>query len=61
MRGLNPCTFEKACHIKYLVYIGLTLTQAAIVVKVNVGSVCHVVHGRRFPAAFPIAPPGYGE
>lgn len=49
------CTYEKACHVLWLVReCGHSLTHAAIVVGLNVGTVCHVVHGRRFPNARPI-------
>ncbi|MCW6507075.1 hypothetical protein [Lichenifustis flavocetrariae] len=49
-----PCTYEKACHVLWLVHVcGYSQTHAAIVVGLNVGTVCHVVHGRRFPHASP--------
>jgi hypothetical protein len=51
------CTFIKACHVLYIVEIeGNTLTHAAIVVGLNVGTVCHIIHRRRFPSAYPLAP-----
>ncbi len=51
----HPCTFIKACHVKHIVLIlRQTMTHAAILVGLNVGTVCHVIHGRRFPESFPI-------
>ena len=58
-RGKYPCTLQKSCYIKYLINLGLTQTEVALIVKVNVGSVCHVVHGRRHPNAYPVVPPGF--
>lgn len=56
-RQRHPCTFLKACNAMYLVQVqGCTLTHAGIIVRVNVGTLSHVMHGRRFPGAFPIAP-----
>ena len=56
-RVRHPLTFELACYALYLVNIlGLSQTQAAIYLKLNVGQVCHVVNRRRFPNAFPKAP-----
>ncbi len=55
-----PCTFEKACHTLWCVEVkGWSLTKTAIVVGLNVGTVCHVVKRRRFPMAFPIPLPGF--
>lgn len=55
MRGRFPCTFDLACKALYAVdVLGLTQTEAAILLRLNVGTVCHVVHGRRFPGAYPI-------
>jgi hypothetical protein len=52
-----PCTFLKACHVLYLVRVeNRSLTHAAITVGLNVGTVCHVVHRRRFRDAFPVRP-----
>lgn len=60
MRIKYPCTFEKACFVLWAVRImGWSQTQAAVIVELNGGTVCHVVHGRRFPDARPIALPGY--
>lgn len=54
-----PCTFDKACNVLWLVnMMGLSQTQAAIIVGLNVGTVNHVVHGRRFPSAYPVPPNG---
>ena len=51
------CTFLKACHIKYLVLVeGYTLTQASVIVEINIGTLSHILHGRRFHGAFPISP-----
>jgi hypothetical protein len=56
----HPCTFEKACNALWAVQKrGWTLTHAAIVIGLNVGTVCHVVHRRRFPTAYPVPLPGY--
>jgi len=52
-----PCTYVQACNILWAVnQKGWTQTKAAIVFGLNVGTVCHVVHGRRFPDAVPIPP-----
>jgi hypothetical protein len=62
MRNRNrfPCTHLKACHCHWAVRLkGWTLTQAAIALELNVGTVCYVIHGRRFPDAHPICPPGF--
>jgi hypothetical protein len=39
--------------------MGWTQTQAAIAIGLNVGTVNHIVHGRRFPHAYPVPLPGY--
>ena len=53
-----PCTFEKACFVKFLVIVlGYTQTEAAIIAELNVGTVSHVIRGHRFPHATPVAPP----
>ena len=55
----HPMTFEKACHALFLVKVrGLKQTTAANLLDVNVGQICHVVNGRRYPEAYPVAPPG---
>ncbi|MEQ8369199.1 MAG: hypothetical protein RIC83_00850 [Alphaproteobacteria bacterium] len=52
-----PCTLIKACNVLYYVRIcGYSLTEAAIRAELNVGTVCHIVHRRRFPMAEPIPP-----
>lgn len=56
MRGRFPCTYELACNILYAVEVlGMSQTEAAIVLRLNVGSVNHVVHRRRFYNAHPKA------
>lgn len=51
----HPMTFEKACNALFLVKVkGLKQTTAANLLNVNGGSICHVVHGHRFPTAYPI-------
>lgn len=53
-----PCTFLKACYVKWAVLVmGWSLTQAAIRVQLNVGTVSHIVRGRRFPNAYPVPLP----
>jgi len=62
MRTHYPCTFEKACFVLWAVTVmKWSQTRAAIVVGLNVGTVCHIIHGRRFPGAFPIPVPGFGS
>jgi len=54
-----PCTFLKACHALWAVHVkGWSLTKAAIVIELNVGTVSHVIHRRRFPSAYPVPIPG---
>ncbi len=54
------CTFEKACHVKWFILIaGLSQSQTAVLSGLNVGTVCHVIHGRRHPFAFPLKPAGF--
>lgn len=56
-RHRYPCNHRKACYVLWIVLIeGETLTHAALVVGLNVGTVSHIVHRRRFPGAFPIPP-----
>lgn len=56
MRGRFPVTFELACKILYAVEVlGMSQTEVAIVLRLNVGSVNHVVHRRRFYGAYPKA------
>ena len=52
-----PCDYRKACNVLWFVYSrGLSQTEAAILAELNVGTVCHIVHGRRFPGAYPVPP-----
>ena len=56
-RHRYPCNHDKACHVLWIVFVdGETQTHAALVVGLNVGTVNHIVHGRRFPGAFPALP-----
>lgn len=49
---------EKACHVLWLVFVArVSQTQASMVVELSQGTVCHIVHGRRFPDAYPVRPP----
>lgn len=49
----------KARYVLYLVYIKrYTQSQAAVLVELSVGTVCHIVHGRRFPGSTPTQFPG---
>ncbi len=53
------CTHDQACCALWLVrFAGLTQSDAAVVLKLNVGTVCHIIHGRRFPDAYPMPYPG---
>jgi hypothetical protein len=55
MRKRYACNFIKACKVLYAVKVlGWSQTQTAIFIELNVGTVCHIVHGRRFPAAKPM-------
>ncbi len=55
MKRRFRATYAKACHVLWLVYEKqVTQTEAAILVQLNVGTVCHIVHGRRFPEAYPV-------
>jgi hypothetical protein len=55
MSNCYPCDFKKACHVHWAVLVmGWTQTKAAIEIGLNVGTVSHIVHGRRFFGAFPI-------
>lgn len=59
-RGHYRCTYEMACNILWAVYErGWSQTKTALVIGLNVGTVCHVVHRRRFPNAYPKPIPGY--
>jgi hypothetical protein len=51
----HPCDFAKACNALWAVKVmGWSQTKAAIVLKLNVGTVSHIVRGLRFPTAFPV-------
>ena len=55
-----PCNYRKACHVLWGVFVmEWTQTQAAINLGLNVGTVNHIVHGRRFPDAYPVPVPGF--
>ena len=59
-KGRFPCDFRKACYCHWAVCVKRwTMTQAAIVIELNVGTVSHVVHRHRHPGAFPVAIPGF--
>ena len=48
------CDYQKACLILHAVRVkGWTQTQAAIELEVSQGTVNHIIHGRRFPDAYP--------
>lgn len=54
-RDFFPCTFEKACNVLWAVQVlRWSQTKTAIKLELNSGTVCHVVHGRRFPNARPL-------
>lgn len=56
-RRSYPCTFLKACNVRYLVGVEKhSMTHAAIVVGLNVGTVSHIMRRHRHPEAFPIPP-----
>lgn len=60
MRTHFPCDFRKACYVKWAVFVmGWTQTKAAIIVELNVGTVSHIVNGKRFRSAFPVPIPGH--
>jgi len=53
-RKRYPCTLKKACFVLYGVKVlGWSQTQAAVELGLNSGTVCHIVHGRRFLDARP--------
>jgi hypothetical protein len=50
------CTFLKACQAKWLVLVmGYSQNQAGHIIGVPAGTVCHIIHGRRFVGSFPIS------
>lgn len=58
-RRPQNCTFEKACHALWLVrYARLTQSRAGRLLDVPSGTINHVIHGRRFPDAYPVPCPG---
>ena len=60
MRTSYPCDYIKACHCLWAVRVAKwTLTQTAIFLELNVGTVSYVVRGLRFPDARPLPPPGF--
>ena len=53
----HSCNFRKACHALWIVLVeGQTMTHAGIVLGLNVGTISHIIHGRRFPTAYPVQP-----
>lgn len=61
-KGQYPCTFLKACHVLWAVLIeGWSQTRASIELGLNIGTVCHIVHRRRFPKAHPVPLPGFRD
>ncbi|MBS3648551.1 hypothetical protein KEU06_07905 [Pseudaminobacter sp. 19-2017] len=55
----HPCDHLKACHVLWAVVVnGWSQTRAAIAFNLNVGTVNHIIHGRRFVSAVPLPPPG---
>lgn len=57
-----PCDHRLACHVLWAVRVkGWSQTKAAIVVGLNVGTVNHIVHRRRFRSAHPVPIIGYDE
>ena len=59
-KGYYPCTFLKACHVIWAVYVmGWSQTRAAIEIGLNSGTVSKVVRRRRHPHAYPVALPGF--
>lgn len=58
-RRPQTCTFEKACWAIWLVrFARLTQNRAARLLDVPAGTINHVIHGRRFPGAYPVPFPG---
>jgi hypothetical protein len=55
MRGTYPCTFTKACHVLYAVFVlRWSQTKTAIELELNGGTVSKIVNGHRFPHATPL-------
>ena len=60
VNDFHPCSYEKACWILWAWHVlGWSQTKIAIEVGINVGSVNHVIHGRRHPSARPKPIPGH--
>ncbi len=58
-RHPQNCTFEKACYAIWLVrYARLTQSRAGRLLDVSSGTINHIIHGRRFPNAYPVPYPG---
>ena len=56
----HPCTFERACWVLWAYQVlNWSQTKIAIELDLNVGTVCHIVHGRRYPSAHPVPIPGH--
>ena len=56
----HPCDHLKASHVLWAVLVnGWSQTKAAIAFNLNVGTVNHIIHKRRFPAAVPVSPPDF--
>jgi DNA-binding transcriptional regulator LsrR (DeoR family) len=54
------CTQNMAGQVLWLVYSRhYTQSQTAVIVGLNAGTVCHIVHGRRFLGAHPVPVIGY--
>ncbi len=52
-----PCSFGKACNVLWAVDTqGWSQAKAAIAFELNVGTVSHIVNGKRFEGAVPIPP-----
>ena len=53
----NPCGHIKACHVLWYYRVaGLNQTQTAIATGLNIGTVNHIVHRRRYRHAYPMRP-----
>ena len=56
-RPKNPCSHPKACNVLWYYHVaGLNQTQTAIAAELNVGTVNHIVHRRRYRTAYPVPP-----
>ena len=53
-----PCDYNKACHVLWAVQVEKwSQTKTALAYELNVGTVNHIVHRRRFETAIPVPPP----